>query len=211
MQRSILNLIFDALALVGLILLIATGLIIRFVLPPLKGNPESPYTLWEMNRHQWGDIHFWMAIGLFIVLVIHLYLHRKWIVSMVQGKSEQGFGLRSMIAISILLLLLILVIIPFLSPTEKKAAPKNKHLQQKFKKEPAKGSNPSEETTSNLNIRGYMTLNDLAQATGVPANYFIKELGLPENISLDSKLGHLRKQYDFKFSKIRTLAQNFQK
>ena len=32
---------------------------------------------------QWGDIHFWISLGLLVVLVIHLVLHWNWIVTVI--------------------------------------------------------------------------------------------------------------------------------
>ena len=34
--------------------------------------------LWE--RHTWMDIHDWVAVALVVMVVIHVILHRKWIV-----------------------------------------------------------------------------------------------------------------------------------
>jgi hypothetical protein len=80
MKRPVLNLIFDCLAFAGLIYLVSTGLIMRFVLPPGSGGARrgAGITLWGWTRHQWGEVHFWIAVGLMLVLAIHLILHWRW-------------------------------------------------------------------------------------------------------------------------------------
>ncbi len=71
--------------LLGAILLAAlaiTGGILRWHLPPGSGHAEhgqGPKLLLGMNRHGWGDVHFWLSIGFLIVMFVHLYQHRAWI------------------------------------------------------------------------------------------------------------------------------------
>ena len=42
--------------------MVATGLILRFVLP--AGSGRQALTLWGWDRHDWGDTHFWLAVSL---------------------------------------------------------------------------------------------------------------------------------------------------
>jgi hypothetical protein len=66
-----------------------TGIIIKYVLPHGSARPRGGgrgfhggrpiLTLWEMDRHQWGDIHFWLSIAFCIALIVHLIQHRRWI------------------------------------------------------------------------------------------------------------------------------------
>lgn len=73
--------------------LVFTGSILRWVLPPGSGGgggghgwrggrgPASIQTFWDMTRHEWGDIHFWIAAALVAGILIHLLLHWNWIVA----------------------------------------------------------------------------------------------------------------------------------
>ena len=83
MQRTLVNLIIDALAALLLLGMIATGYLLHFPLPP--GTNKS-LSLWGLSRHQWGEVHFWISIGLLIVLLVHLVLHWQWIVTVVQKR-----------------------------------------------------------------------------------------------------------------------------
>jgi hypothetical protein len=55
MKRIHLNFIIDSFAFVGFILLTATGILMRYMLPLGSGG----YTMiWSLDRYQWGSIHF---------------------------------------------------------------------------------------------------------------------------------------------------------
>jgi len=71
-----------------------------------------------LSRHEWGEIHFWVAVGLALVITIHLALHWKWIVSMLKGKPEGGSHLRLALGLVGIITLLILFLGPFVLSRE---------------------------------------------------------------------------------------------
>ena len=77
MRKHTQNVLLDSGLFVGMLGLIGTGSIIYFVLPP--GSRKDTFI--ALTRHEWGDIHFWIALGFTILVVIHLCLHFKWICS----------------------------------------------------------------------------------------------------------------------------------
>lgn len=83
MKRSLINLTVDLLAAVSLLLMVVTGYILRFPLPP---TTNRKFELWGMSRHEWGTIHAWAGSGLMAVLLIHLILHWDWIFSMIRRR-----------------------------------------------------------------------------------------------------------------------------
>ncbi|MGZ8238979.1 MAG: DUF4405 domain-containing protein [Methylobacter sp.] len=80
MNRTIANIIIDIIAAFLFLGMIATGYLLRFPLPP---GSNKTLSLWGFTRHQWGDIHFWISVGLLAALVIHLVLHWNWIVTVI--------------------------------------------------------------------------------------------------------------------------------
>ena len=72
MKRFFDNLLVDLIAAALMIGMLATGYILRFPLPP-GSNKDLP--LWGLARHQWGDVHFWISLGLIAVILLHLCLH----------------------------------------------------------------------------------------------------------------------------------------
>lgn len=80
MNRTIANIIIDIIAAFLFLGMIATGYLLRFPLPP---GSNKTLSLWGYTRHQWGDVHFWISLGLLVVLVVHLVLHWNWIVTVI--------------------------------------------------------------------------------------------------------------------------------
>lgn len=80
MNRTFANIIIDIAAVFLFFGMLATGYILRFPLPP---GSNKTFSLWGYTRHQWGDVHFWISLGLLVVLVIHLVLHWNWIVTVI--------------------------------------------------------------------------------------------------------------------------------
>ncbi len=73
--------------------LVGTGIILRWVLPPGSGGGgpgrgigwrggQGPRVVAEwlgLTRHQWGDIHCYLAIALAAGITLHLLLHTGYI------------------------------------------------------------------------------------------------------------------------------------
>lgn len=97
MKRLLDHFLIDSVAAISMIGMISTGYILRFPLPP--GSSKS-LTLWTLTRHQWGDIHFWMSLGLIAVILLHVGTHWQWVVISVKRKlsrtkTSSGSGLVS--------------------------------------------------------------------------------------------------------------------
>ncbi len=90
MRRTTLNFIVDLIGFVDLLLLAATGALMKWVLPPGSGgghgygfrrgrDPGDIKDLLGLDRHDWGDIHFILALLFLILILLHLILHWTWI------------------------------------------------------------------------------------------------------------------------------------
>ena len=100
MRRNSVNFVIDLVSFIDLLGLIFTGFIIKFILPPGTGGRgrlihgghgrEHIKELWSMTRHEWGDIHFYLAVLFAILMVVHIILHWGWIKS--YFKSLFGFS-----------------------------------------------------------------------------------------------------------------------
>lgn len=161
MKKEHANPLVDLLALFLFAGLSATGLVLRWSLPPGSGrlgvdpsaHPErSVWLLWGLDRHQWGSLHYWVAVALAAVLVVHLLLHRKWIVAVVRGRRRETDGLRPLLGVVGLVILLGMSLTPLLWPTV--AVDRD-------------GQKPA------------LTLLDLSALTGVPLEHLRPRLGLP--------------------------------
>lgn len=88
------NFIVDVVGLVDLAGLLATGIIIRWVLPHGGGPHRHGWAgLWGaerprareflgLHRHDWGDIHTYLALAFIGLVALHVILHWRWVVAM---------------------------------------------------------------------------------------------------------------------------------
>lgn len=96
MSRITLNFILVLVSFLALLGLSFTGLIMRYLLPPGTGGMgrllhdgagRGVYAreLWSMTRHEWGNIHFYLAIAFVVLMMTHILLHWGWIKHYVQS------------------------------------------------------------------------------------------------------------------------------
>jgi len=195
MSRSAVNFLIDVLAFVAMVLLGATGALVRYVLPAGSGHFLK---LWGMDRHEWGQIHFWIAVALLALVVVHLVLHWRWIVSMIRGRTEGMPATRAALAVVAVLVLAGVAAAPFFSPVEQTGQPPHKGQAEQ---------NSKHAEDLEHSITGSMTLREVEQQTGVPAAVIIEELGLPADVSVDEQLGRLRRQHGFQMHEVRDVVE----
>lgn len=203
MKRSNLNLLVDTLAFIGLILLLGSGLLVRYILPPGSGEHLA---IWALTRHEWGEVHFWIAVFLTAVVTLHLVLHWRWIVSVIQNQPREGSGMRVALGTIGFITLLLIAVAPFLSPKEQVPS----SIDGKATRTHSDNSKADAEKHAE-SIRGSMTLEEVEQSTGVPVKYLLKQLGLPANTSPGQKLGQLSKKHGLEIKVIRKAVVNYQK
>jgi len=192
MKRPKINFIIDIIAFIAFVLLTTTGILMRYILPPGSGKHA---TIWSMDRHEWGTIHFWISILFFSILALHLFTHWKWIVSLVKGRPRDQSGYRVWLGVVGVLAIILLSIAPLLTPIEGNS--NNKYITEKH------------ESSGDYEIRGSMTLNEIEKVTNVPIEYIIESLNLPESFPLDENLGSLKNEYGFDMNELRTIIQNY--
>lgn len=86
-------------------------------------------------------------------------------------------------------------------PRNKKVQHENKNIEQHDKNNHAKSS---------LEIRGYMSLNDVAKKYQISCDLLKSELGIPQTTSNIERLGKLKRKYDFKMSDIEKIINKQQ-
>lgn len=175
----------DSLAFAGFVLLTTTGVLLHYLLPPGSGRRAA---LWNLNRHDWGEIHFYIALATFAVLAVHLFLHRRWIGGIFLGHPPDGHRTRLAAGLVGLLALIAVGIGPLVSPVERlasgeQASPRADH------------------------IRGSITLRELEYFTGVQAIEVIAALGLPPDTPVEVQLGRLAARHGFRMRDVRAAIE----
>lgn len=126
MKRIHLNALIDLVAFAGVLTLLSTGLILQFKLGHGSGHgmgsgrgasEREVAALWGLTRHEWGEVHYWVAYALLTVLAVHLILHWKWIFSVVRGKANASSRFRLMAGAMALAAATAMTIAPLVSTT----------------------------------------------------------------------------------------------
>ena len=73
-----------------------TGLIMWLAFPENSENGHDAVeaTFWSLSQHAWAVPHRWVAIALLAVIIIHLVINWKWLVSTVRGLRKPAGGSR---------------------------------------------------------------------------------------------------------------------
>ncbi len=194
MKKTKMNFVIDAMAFISFVLLTSTGVLVHYVLPPGSGRFSI---LWGMDRHQWGQLHYWISIIMMVCLGLHLLLHWKWVLAMIKGRPrEEGYGIRIALSIVGVIALIALAVIPLLG-----------RVEQTNEEPPHKMRTMEPGSTEGYSIEGSMTLADIERETKVPAAVILRELQLPDNLSRNEQLGKLSKKYKFELQNVRDIIQ----
>lgn len=194
MRRPTVNLIVDSVAFAGFVFLTTTGVLMRYVLPPGSGHRT---VVWGLDRHDWGAVHFWIAAVFLGVLSFHLVLHWKWILSAIRGRPREGSGARVGLGVVGAVAVVAIAVAPLASSVEKIAGSAGEHRQ-------------TLERGDTTSIRGWMTLREVESSVGVPAAHIMGELKLPDDVSLDERLGSLGRTYGFQIGDIRRIVRDYE-
>jgi hypothetical protein len=87
MKKNSLKYFINALLFIDICSTAIIGLLLGFVIPKGNGHPGTRYFL-GLPRHQWGDIHLYLAVLLLILLAVHLWLNWTWVVQ----STKRYFG-----------------------------------------------------------------------------------------------------------------------
>lgn len=87
MKRNTFNFVIDFISLAVMWGLLSTGLLIKYVLPPGSGHWLA---VQGMNRHDWGEIHFYLAVAVCVLVFVHVLLHWRWVCGTVRGFFAEG-------------------------------------------------------------------------------------------------------------------------
>jgi hypothetical protein len=216
MKRVHMNFAVDVLAFAAFLLLLSTGVLLRYSLPPGSGELTGRGTghgaaqqlvslLWGWTRHEWGSIHFWIAAVLLMVLAAHLFLHWKWVVSVVRGTRSDASGWRFGVGLASLCALVLFAAAPLLAPIE--SATRQQIVQERSPTaiETDIVQTPGLDAADLNELRGSATLSEIARERGITVEYLRGKLGLPEGVSPDAHIGPILREHGLRMTDLRAL------
>jgi uncharacterized membrane protein len=110
--RTALNFWVDLLTALAFAAMVGTGILAKWILPP--GSRGGVGLTWlGQGRHFWGDVHFWVAVAMLVLVIIHVWLHWSWILSL-WGRLVGRLG--SPATWLLVLLLAALIFLPLIIP-----------------------------------------------------------------------------------------------
>lgn len=214
MHRGKVNYFVDVLTLGVILAMTATGLILRFVLPPGSGGRA----LAQWTRHDWGDLHFWLAAGLGVIIVLHVALHWAWVCGLTHRlfssnplRHPTSAFKRNLAGLSFLAgVAVVLAGLTWWASQMVTDGPVANRGQPGIRTSVARSSEDHESSSGqradDSQIRGSMTLGQVAQSANIPVELLRDRLGLPPSVAADTRLGHLRREYGFRMSDVRQAA-----
>ncbi len=200
MKRNTWNFIVDGVTLMLFGGLAWTGFLMHYVLPPRYGRAHgTDLLLWGWDRHDYGQIHFYLALGMLALIVIHVWLHWSWVCSTVSsllGRAKVKYGWRIIYGVIFFLILA--------AGTAGSLVWTNAQVEHIVIE---RGRESGKHNSSIQNI-GQMSLQEISQKTEIPVEQIIAELNLPADIDVHERLGRLRRQYAFETEDVRQVIEN---
>ena len=117
MNKTKLNLIIDICLLIVMAGISGIGFLVKYIMPcghAVRHGGAKMYAshLCGMDRHGWGDIHWYLGIILIVLLVLHIVFHWKMVTSMFKHLIPNE-GTRNVVVAILLLIVLVCMIGPF--------------------------------------------------------------------------------------------------
>ena len=80
MSKRTVNLWLNGVAFAAFVSLMVSGTVLHWVLPPGRGRRLGvDQLLFGWGRHDWRELHLWIALTFLALVVVHLTLHWSWI------------------------------------------------------------------------------------------------------------------------------------
>ena len=235
-NRGVLNFVIDLLLFINLAFIAGIGFLMNYTLLPgrervLKYGDNTELYFLGLDRHQWGDIHQVAGFVLLGLIVLHIIFHWKIIVCLARKVFPQKILRLGLTAVLIVIVSVFLSFTFVITPTKSEQADylhrnqqravvaqspdttllENEKTSENEKVEdeiiPHEEHKHAETVKGQAEIRGSMTLSEVATIYGISVSEVKMRLGLPESLSEDEHLGRLRRTYGLTMTQMRDLLE----
>lgn len=179
-----------------------------------------------MDRHTWGTIHLILGIILIGLLAIHIILHWKSVTCVYNKLFNKKITYKLLTALFVIICILFMILPFIIEPTvgeiQHRGGKHNEQIKQHTKGEidNVKSYNKEVQTNpkshgnhanSSVQIRGYMTLDEVSKKYDISSELLKKKLNIPVDVSSNKRLSLLKKEYNFEMSKVEKIIIESQK
>ena len=225
MKRNTLNFVLDIVSLLNLLFLMVSGYVMTYTLPPREGS-NVYRSLWGMDRHDWGDWHFWAAVLFVVLMVLHVALHWEWVCLTVGRMFRRGGGSPAARNVygGAFFLAIAAILVGFVWWAEAEVVEEVRggggyrggRGQSAAVIEDAGEPGEAHEGGrqgggSGSWIRGATTLAEIEETTGVSCAEICLALGLPLDTPADTSLSSLRDKSGMSMSQMRGVIEKLQR
>ncbi len=85
LNKNTLKYLIDVTIFIDICSVAVTGLLLGFIIPKGKGTDKNFLSL---HRHEWSEIHLYLALFLVVLLFFHVWFNWSWIVN----STKRYFG-----------------------------------------------------------------------------------------------------------------------
>ena len=233
MKKSTINFIIDVLMFICMAAIAGIGFLIKYTLISgqkrwiVYGDNVELY-LFGMDRHEWGSIHLIIGFILLGLLVLHIILHWKLVVSIYNRIIQRKLINRTVTILFTAICALFIILPFFIKPeiskiehgrgrqissdtilTNEESNMTNQHDKEELNH--IKSIKIHQHSNSAFEIKGYMTLEEVSKKYKVPTNVIKKKLNIPESVPDNQRMSWLRKKYNIEMSDVKEIINEYQK
>lgn len=184
MKPILRNFVVDAVVFTLFVCLTTTGILMRYTLAPGAGRRV---TVLGLDRHDWGTLHYYLALALLAALAVHLFLHWRWFLTVAGGRAP-GAGRRLALGVVGALGLVALAAAPLVAPVDDGGV----------------------ETGSGVQIRGGTSLARIQAAYAIAPDELRRALELPPDTPDGATLAELGERHGLRLSRVRRVLGRFE-
>lgn len=224
MNRNRWRYLVDSLLFISLVGIVIIGILMGLVIPKGQAANEGAKYFLGLHRHEWGNIHFYLATAFVALIIVHLAFNWSWIKCQARHIFNRQWV--AALVLTVIASIIVLFILWYFYP--KNSARYGGHSYGREHGElydgngqhcyalsedggasaqviriKRHGSESKKSTSDSPFINGKMTLTDVEQVTGVPGRKIAEQLGLPVSVPLNERLGRLRRRYGFSTEDVR--------
>ena len=215
-----LNFIIDILMYLSMMIVVGIGFLMEYVLIPGSERHEVygrnvEISFWNMDRHQWGNIHLIFGFILIFLLLLHIIFHWKLIVA-IYRRMVSGKSIRIVLGIVLLFLTLILAVAPIFIKPDIQEGGSGEHRTglrgNRSSENHVEGSGIQKNESlqqheeHSVAVYGSMTLKEVSEKYNIPVNDLANAIDVPVSMA-GERLGRLKRDYGFDINDLREYVE----